>query len=356
MLRTKLVGVSVIVTLWACGGDSSSGDAGKDGTANDVAVGDVATNDAPQDGQGSDVANDGPPGPASVLMFGGSTDCSGSTPVPVLNETWSWNGTSWTAEAAGTAEYLASMATLGNSTMEYGGFDANDGFQGTTWVWGGTGWTSQASASPGGRAFSAMATVGANIVLFGGCNNCFSAALNDTWTWNGSAWANPSIAGPPSNRQGHAMATQGSNVVLFGGAPFIGGTDLADTWVYDGTAWSQKTVSPHPSARDSHAMATLGSTVVLFGGELFNGTSFVPLGETWIWDGTAWTQYTGTPQPSARFYSAMAALDATHVVLFGGTNASGAVGETWVWNGTGWSQPTVTGGPGARCGHSMATR
>jgi hypothetical protein len=198
-----------------------------------------------------------------------------------------------------------------------------------------------------------MATLGSRLVLFGGCDNCFAARLGDTWVFDGTTWTNPTNTGP-SMREGHGMATQGSNVVLFGGAPYIGATDLADTWVFDGTTWTQKIVSQHPSARDSHAMAAFGSKVLLFGGEVASGQSFTPLAETWIWDGSTWTQYTGTPQPSARFYSSMATFG-NEVVLFGGNGAGGAIAETWVWNGTGWAQQTVTG-PGARCGHALASR
>ena len=152
------------------------------------------------------------------------------------------------------------------------------------------------------------------------------------------------------------MAALGSSIVLFGGANFIGGTDYADTWIFDGSTWTQKTgLSPSPGVRDSHVMATVGNKVVLFGGEKVVGTSFVPLGDTWVFDGSAWTPITATPSPSARFYSGMAALGG-NAVLFGGNAASGAVGETWVFDGAIWTKQTVSGGPTARCGHTMASR
>ena len=68
----------------------------------------------------------------------------------------------------------------------------------------------------------------------------------------------------------------GTGIVLFGG--FTG-----DTWSWDGVAWSQHSV-PHPPAREGAAMASLGGQAVLFGG-------YVPViemsdfGDTWNWNG-----------------------------------------------------------------------
>jgi hypothetical protein len=41
------------------------------------------------------------------------------------------------------------------------------------------------------------------------------------------------------------------------------------------------------------------------------------------------------------------------IVLFGGLNSSGYNGETWEWNGTAWTQRIVRG-PSPREGHAMA--
>jgi hypothetical protein len=98
-------------------------------------------------------------------------------------------------------------------------------------------------------------------------------------------------------------------------------------------------------------MATLNGTVVLFGG---TGANSSVLGDTWIWNGTTWTE-ANVSGPSARYYHAMATLNGT-VVLFGGCptiDCSAPLSDTWTWNGTGWTQIGVTG-PSARDGHAMA--
>jgi len=87
---------------------------------------------------------------------------------------------------------------------------------------------------------------------------------------------------------------------------------------------------------------------VLFGG--YDGTYS---GETWEWDGTAWTQRM-VSGPSGRYLHAMAYDAARGVtVLFGGERYSQINNETWEWNGTVWTQ-RVLGGPSARWGHALA--
>ena len=82
----------------------------------------------------------------------------------------------------------------------------------------------------------------------------------------------------------------------------------------------------------------------MFGGAA--GQSLQPLGDTWSWDGTNWTQLTPTTSPSARGYAQMGSLRGTPV-LFGGADAQGNVlGDTWTWTGTTWV--SVPGGDGNR--------
>src|SRR6478735_2670518 len=122
-------------------------------------------------------------------------------------------------------------------------------------------------------------------------------------------------------RYGAAMATLNGKVVLFGG---LGNEPHGDTWEWNGTAWTRKTPSKSPPARNAAAMATLGDRIVLFGG---SGSSL--LNDTWEWDGTTWTERTPAKKPPVRFSAEMAQLG-SKLVLFGGTNTSGTVfGDTW---------------------------
>src|SRR5207249_602692 len=121
-------------------------------------------------------------------------------------------------------------------------------------------------------------------------------------------------------------------MVLFGGT--FGGTlstNFNDTWVWDGTNWTQKSPITSPPGRFWHAMAydAAHGQVLMFGGD--NGSSFD--GDTWMWDGTNWTRKALSTDQAPRALPAMA-YDEAHgqVVLFGGASA-GYYADTWVWDG-----------------------
>jgi hypothetical protein len=130
-------------------------------------------------------------------------------------------------------------------------------------------------------------------------------------------------------------------IVLFGGSDGTG--YLGDTWTWNGTAWSLFSSTGGPSARADASMAYDAATqqIVLFG-----GTSGGYLGDTWTWNGTGWTLFSSTGGPSARAYASMAYDSATgQVVLFGGSSGSAGLGDTWTWTGSGWSLFSSTGPP-----------
>jgi uncharacterized protein (TIGR03437 family) len=62
--------------------------------------------------------------------------------------------------------------------------------------------------------------------------------------------------------------------------------DLNETWLWDGSNWTQQSPQNSPQGRVYYAMAyhSAHSQVVLFGGEDFNE---VTLGDTWTWEGGA---------------------------------------------------------------------
>ncbi len=123
-------------------------------------------------------------------------------------------------------------------------------------------------------------------------------------------------------------AARGVTVMFGGVAP---GGLLGDTWEWDGKAWTQVMI-PGPQARYGHAMAYDADRqrTVLFGGQ--NGPAFGQgvLGDTWEYDGTAWTQVQPAASPSPRTFVKMV-YDAPRrrMVLFGGYNGTQMVNDTW---------------------------
>jgi hypothetical protein len=224
-------------------------------------------------------------------------------------------------------------------TVLFGGRTA-DGANGDTWEWEGNHWTQVQDSGPAARAAAAMAYGSAGVVLFGGELDAAVAGsplASDTWSWNGSDWTQVADTGPlRRSRSSLAFDSTRGQYVLFGGSGDSG--ELGDTWTWDGSAWTQ-VADTGPSSRAGHAMAydAARERVVLFGG-LSGGQAS---GETWTWDGTAWTQAQDTG-PSPRSGHVLAG-DATSVWLFGGGSApaAGAVelhGDSWEWDGSAWTQ------------------
>ncbi len=345
VLSLKLTGATLLapaLALVACGGgvDSTATVVPADGGSGDAQASDAGP--ASDDAEGLADEGDRPPLDGALLFAGYS---GGS-----LADTWDWDGTRWVqAQVVGPSKRDSqSMGSLHGKVVLFGG-DFAGTFLGDTWEWDGRTWTEKKVSGPSPRREAAMATLGDKIVLYGGTG---SGQLDDTWTWDGTSWTEVKTPGPGGlHGIASAMATLGDKVVLFGGI----GTDTA-TWEFDGATWTKKAVTPAPPARGYHAMATLNDRVILFGGEV-DANHF--LGDTWIWDGSTWTELK-VPGPSARFHPAMSAVG-NSVVLFGGAPvvAPGAqpfFGDTWTCDGATWTQVTTAIAPSPRYAYQMATR
>ena len=177
-----------------------------------------------------------------------------------------------------------------------------------------------------------------------------------TWIWNGSGWSRAAPASAPASRVGAAAATLHGQVVLFGGYAIVpnGSTYVNDTWVWDGSEWTEQHPSTAPAPRESAAVATLGDRVVLFGGASPSET----MGDTWEWDGTSWTEMHPPTSPPARRDAAAANVNG-RVVVFGGITGELAsakvVGDTWEWDGSTWAQLSPQASPSARDASMAAT-
>jgi hypothetical protein len=115
-------------------------------------------------------------------------------------------------------------------------------------------------------------------------------------------------------------------IVLFGGYADSGYLD--DTWVFNGTAWSQVFPDIAPSARTGHEMVydLRKEKAILFGGSLGSVHT-----DTWEFADTRWRQVIPTGVPVARSSFAMA-YDPIRgaVVLFGGSTATSDANDTWL--------------------------
>lgn len=211
-------------------------------------------------------------------------------------------------------------------------------------------WRKLAQSGPPARQGSAMAFDQNRgvAVLFGGRTELQLFA--DTWEWDGSNWNQAAVTGP-APRSRHAMVFDASRgvIVLFGGCQSFASHSMfyGDTWEYDGRAWTLRATTG-PSRRHTFAMAydDRNKCTVLFGG-VAGGFA----GDTWTWDGTSWT-LRATLGPSPRSCHSMTYDKARgRVLLFGGSSGD-YLRDTWEWDGSSWSL-VANAGPFPRCAASL---
>ena len=285
------------------------------------------------------------PTTSALLMFGGDT---GAFPNGASNETWSYDGSTWTLltptaspnpvvgvelvhdPVRGVFVFYGSL-----STSFFGGPSIDQ-----TWEYDGTTWTQITTVnSPGGLGLYGMCFDSARnrTVLYGGQpNSFFPIAANGTWEYNGTDWTQVTTVGSPGPLERPAMCFhQGlGRTVLFGGIdPQTGGVDT--TWLYDGTNWTAAVVTgPKPAVRTGAKLAydsNRGVCVLTGGVDPTNGNQIV---DSWEFDGSAWTQVASTT-PGRR--DGMLAYDPSRrrVVQFGGLGGTGGfttLGDTWEYS------------------------
>jgi hypothetical protein len=165
-------------------------------------------------------------------------------------------------------------------------------------------------------------------VMFGGEGE---TAYTATWTWDAVDWTlhDPATTPPARHFFGMTYDVARGVTVLFGGS--FGAARLNDTWTWDGTDWRQQPVAA-PSARGWTQLAYDDSTKDVVG-YVYYASDNQPLAEyTIVWDGTKWTDRTGTQDPTPRAEVRMTYdPDTSQVVLFGPTY------ETWTWDGSVWA-------------------
>lgn len=212
---------------------------------------------------------------SAVVLFGGALDGTTSTPG---NDTWTfidgtWSNRSTLGAASPVAASGASFAydPTNGQLILFGGRAANGSVLNETWSYGSTGWTARSTpTAPAGRAdagfaFDPYLDEG---VLFGGCpaTGC-AAPYQDTWFWNGTAWKEATFAAsnPPTGPEAAELVADpagGYELLLADeGGPTTG------TWLFGAPVIAAFTAQP--SAFDLGGATTLNANV---------STNGIPLG------------------------------------------------------------------------------
>jgi len=308
-----------------------------------------------------------------VVLFGGAPALSGQG---WYNDTWIWKGTgglagTWTAGPAAPA----GLTPRGGAAMAYdpaigkivlfGGAGAYDWPpRNETWLFDGTSWTAGPAAPAGlaGRTGAGMAYDDAlgKLVLFGGTG---TAPYNDTWLFDGTAWA----AGPasPAGLQPRAFFGMTYDPTL--AQIVVTGGDLAtDTWFFDGTSW---TAGPAVTAAAANReRVRLVYDPQLGGDVLFGGASLASSDdELYLLKAGAWSvvSMATAPRPALRL-DPQVVWDETNkqfLVFAGVADDNTVLADTWVAvapsatltppSGPVGTVVTVTSGPGWVAGSTV---
>jgi len=237
----------------------------------------------------------------------------------------------------------------------FGGADARS-VLGDTWTWDGATWTRVATEGPPPRTFPVLVFDAAHgqAILFGGRRVLFGTesdrltVLGDTWSWNGTAWRQVAGSGPPARAEAaSAYDARRRRVVVFGGYTDVDGPRqrLGDTWEWDGAAWTL-VASDGPSARNNATLAydAAREKVVLFGGGRPAGG---PCPDTWEWDGRRWELVASATEAPGVYNSSAASERPAGFLRFGGWNGTSRVADTWQYRDGRWT-PSSSPGPAAR--------
>jgi hypothetical protein len=208
-------------------------------------------------------------------------------------------------------------------------FGGQDGFGkgafNDTWTWDGSSWTREADdGAPATRSGAQMVydEVAKTALLYGGAeetqdpppnaNVSHAITYTDTWRWDGR-WtqvaSEPRISSPVM-----AYDAARAKPILYGGELW------SNTRTWDGTAWVEIPGSHRPPA---HAAALaydpVRQVVVAQGG--FE-TKAIVVNDTWTWDGTVWTEATSKAEPAPYRVGAAMTYDGRsgHVIFFGGVS------------------------------------
>jgi hypothetical protein len=263
-----------------------------------------------------------------IVLFGGF-GASGH-----LNETWTYDGTTWTLRNPTTSPPVRAAGRMAfdvptQRVILFGGFHYNGVYLGDTWLWDGTNWTQSTSgASPtpvtGPMLFNDPLTQ--RVLLYGGFDGHFYKLDMYEWTTNGWSQLHPTTV--PSARSAAVVAADPphSKVVLFGG---IGSVNPNNTWTWDGTDWTQVFPNNQPPLVH-YSTGTFDPAIghpILFGG----ADGVQSFQHTWEWTGADWVQLFPQSMPSPRDSFGLA-YDAAlgRIVLFGGGYQGSLLSnETW---------------------------
>ena len=291
-----------------------------------------------------------------------------SQPGPCPSKTWTWDGAAWATHSQPNGPGARSAPEMGydaatKQLVMYGGFGSyscpNGLYWGTlndTWTWNGSIWTAQtpATAPPpitGGCAAEDPAS--GHLIMFGGNNVIPTAggeAFNDTWQWTGTNWVKLAPASsPPAN--GQCVMTddeaRGEVVMLMYSGDTSGAANV-QTWIWSGSNWSQAADFPVPDGLNPISYDAQSKEDLVYVGETGPCTTTSPttsscpeVDQLWAFDGTTWAKVSSSGPQIGSGWAASADASTHQLVMTSGERSapSGFVlnSKTFVYSAPGSS-------------------
>jgi antitoxin (DNA-binding transcriptional repressor) of toxin-antitoxin stability system len=281
-----------------------------------------------------------------------------------------WDGSEWTpttdfATVPGGTDYeLLAVSCITTTACTAVGRYRNEGGTRVTLVeaWDGTEWTVQSSPNPSEALSTELRRVSCSSSTT--CVALGSTFIGKGWNdglvyrWDGSEWSIESLplpSGVNAASFGDVSCGSASFCAVSGHAGTVGssGAGLIETW--DGSKWSYQVIEPakkvenptYESSRLATVSCTSSSFCIAVGEYYYQWESGSGTSESLveIWNGSTWTQKSGTSLSSKPILRDMSCTSASFCEAVGWeypnsfSTTSGAVAARW--NGTTWSIETL---------------
>jgi hypothetical protein len=293
------------------------------------------------------------------LLYGGSYDNPNCLCIQVFNDTWKFVGGVWTnvtpssPVGSPSARQGAIMADdpADGQVILFGGErfvtvpSPRNVLLNDTWAWNGASWTNITPVNSPPVGFWASMTYDAatsSVILFGG-ENTTSQYSNDTWSFHAGVWTQLLPTVLPSARHGQEMVYDAtdSEIVMFGGLNST--VYVNDTWTYGGGNWAPIAPGNHPGARVGAGLAydSTAGTTLLYGGMPAPDDYYA----TWEFAAGLWTEFNVTgspPNPTNPWQQMIYDPTDNYVVLVYEPDLTGAWMNTWTLTVSAASPPPTT--------------
>lgn len=261
-----------------------------------------------------------------TVLFGGQIITN--TGVPVLNDTWEWNGTNWNQRFPATSPSPRSQSRMEYDSRRHkmvlfgGRIFTNSQYNivQETWEWDATNW--QRINTPNVPPWtqpdlfaSCYDSARGEMLIFGGLES--SGRVFQLWGYNGSNWSQKLPSGPTPVDQSPVMTFDSKRnvAVLLGGASQSVPTPYAaaSVWEWDGAIWRERTqggqVFGGANAQDMLVFDSFRGESVIYGDVFGVVDGVIPnppaysypddVRFVWRWNGQQWQADPPTPTPGA---------------------------------------------------------